>query len=92
MIRNALSRLTHAAQRPVNGSAAEDLLARLWPPEKVQDPPASLETGLADLLRTMRDESLDVQTRIKAAEAALRIKDAQSLTIEIVRYADEKVE
>lgn len=70
------------------GSAGEHLLSELWPADKA--PAASehvrRETDLADLLRTMREESQDIKTRIQAAEGALRIKDAQSLTINIVKY------
>jgi hypothetical protein len=77
--------------RPI-GSAGEHLLAELWPADKAPpDIAASRETELADLLRIMRDESRDIKTRIEAAEGALRIKDAQSLTINIVKYADAQI-
>jgi hypothetical protein len=86
----------HLAQmtRPY-GSAGEHLLAQLWPADNAPDSVetcehAKRETELADLLRTMRDESQDIKTRMEAAEGALRIKDAQSLTINIVKYAGAK--
>jgi hypothetical protein len=85
----------HLAQttRPI-GCAGGHLLAELWPADKAADPAetceqagASREADLADFLSTMRDESQDIKTRIAAAEGALRIKDDQSITINIVKYA-----
>lgn len=42
---------------------------------------------LADLLRIMRDDDVDIKSRIDAAEDALSLKD-QAFTIEIVKYDD----
>jgi hypothetical protein len=93
-LEGVLPKQNHLAQmtRPM-GSAGEHLLAQLWPADNAPDSVektcehAKRETELADLLRTMRDESQDIKVRIEAAEGALRIKDAQSLTINIVKYA-----
>jgi hypothetical protein len=86
----AQNHLAHTT-RPY-GSAGSHLLAQLWPAHNAPDPVetcehAKRETELADLLRTMRDESQDIKARIEAAEGALRIKDAQSISINLVKYA-----
>jgi hypothetical protein len=92
--KNQLAQMT----RPI-GSTGSHLLAELWPADKAADPAetceqagASREADLADLLGTMRDESQDIKTRIEAAEGALRIKDAQSITINIVKFADTRAD
>lgn len=88
--RSGFIRLTHAPPDGIPlahayGCAGEHMLDELWPVDK-----APLETQLAELLHVMRDARYDVETRIAVAEAALRIKDALSVTVEIVKYADAK--
>jgi hypothetical protein len=91
---DVMRKQNHLAQvARTHGAAGEHLLTQLWPAAKSTAPVETCEregheTKLADLLRIMRDEGQDVKTRIEAAEEALRIKDAQVVTVNIVKYGD----
>jgi hypothetical protein len=95
--RNPFIRLVHPVDNPLERQASEEFAARLGIDVETVGPkkeqayeqravPSTADVDLAGLLQIMRDKSQDVEARIAAAEAALRIMDAQSLTVNITNY------
>jgi hypothetical protein len=70
--------------------AGEHLLAELWPepvsPETQEREARKAE--LAEQLHLMRDDTQDVNTRLEAAEAALRITESLQVTVILTRYSN----
>jgi hypothetical protein len=100
VVRNALIRLAHPVDDPLEGQAAERLAAQfecaVWTPDLSRGEASGhaakmREMPLAELLAIVHDASQELAVRFDAARAALAAKDRESLTVNVVSYADAQV-